>query len=161
MTDHSEDMRPNNVAVIFIAASPERIWSALTDGAISPNYFMGSRVEVGDVGGDYAVVSGDQRTVSGKVLARDPPRRLRVTWVVPTPPGMAFPNCEVEFEIEPAETPDGAEVSKLTVSEFVDGPVPPKFQRAGRTGWALITSGLKSWLETGAPMPAVKLAPPK
>ncbi|MBI1360922.1 MAG: ATPase [Alphaproteobacteria bacterium] len=161
MTVHPDDMTLNNISVIFIAASPERIWAALTDGGISPNYFMGSRVEVGDVGEDYGVFNGEQRTVSGTVLVRDPPRRLRVTWNVPAPPGMKFPACEVEFEIERAEAPKGGDVSKLTVCEFVDGPVPPKFQRAGRTGWALITSSLKSWLETGAAMPAVKLNPPE
>ncbi|HVY88254.1 MAG TPA: SRPBCC domain-containing protein [Hyphomonadaceae bacterium] len=150
----------NNIAIVFITASPHRVWDALTDPEVSAKYFMNSRVTVGPVGGDYIVAANGQVSVSGKVLVREPPRRLRVTWVVPAPSGMKFPNCEVEFLIEAAETTDGSDVTKLTVSEFTNGPVDPKFQRAGRTGWALITSGLKSWLETGAPLPRVKLQPP-
>lgn len=147
---------PNNIAVLFIAAPLEKVWAALIgeDAAVRP--FMGQPVEVGEVGGRYAVGEG----VTGEVLAKDPPYRLRVTWVVQGPPGVALPKCEVEYLIEPAETPGGGDVMKLTVSEFVDGPVPPQFVRAGRTGWGLITSNLKTWLETGNALPAVKLQPP-
>jgi uncharacterized protein YndB with AHSA1/START domain len=150
----------NSIAIIFIAASPQRVWDALTDSEASAKYFMDNRVTVGPVGGDYIVSSNGQTSVSGKVLVRDAPHRLRVAWVLPTPAGMKFPNCEVEFLIETAETPAGGEVVKLTVSEFTDGLVPPQFQRAGRTGWALITSNLKSRLETGQPLPRVKLQAP-
>lgn len=151
----------NNVSVVFIAAPVERIWAALTDAKISPNYFMGSRVEVGEVGEPYRVGRDDGWAVTGMVLAKDPPNRLRVTWVVQAPPGVALPNCEVEYLIEAAVTPQGGAVAKLTVSEFVDGPVPPQFRTAGRTGWGLITSNLKTYLETGSPLPAVKLEPPQ
>jgi uncharacterized protein YndB with AHSA1/START domain len=152
-----DDWTLNNVAVVFIAAPAAKVWAALTgeDAAVRP--FMGQPVEVGEVGGRYAVGEG----VTGEVLAKAAPHRLRVTWVVQGPPGVALPNCEVEYLIEPAHTPDGGEVVKLTVSEFVDGPVPPQFVRAGRTGWGLITSNLKTWLETGRALPAVKLEPPQ
>ena len=146
----------NNIAVVFIAAPATKVWAALVgEGDARP--FMGQPVEVGEVGGRYAVGEG----VTGEVLAKDPPRRLRVTWVVGAPPGVALPNCQVEYLIEPAETPQGGEVIKLTVSEFVDGPAPPKFVHAGRTGWALIVSNLKTWAETGQALPAVKLEPPQ
>jgi uncharacterized protein YndB with AHSA1/START domain len=151
----------NNIAVVFIAAPVERVWAALTDATISPNYFMGSRVEVGEVGEPYRVGREDGWAVTGVVLAKAPPNRLRVTWVVQAPPGVTLPNCEIEYAVEAAVTPQGGAVAKLTVSEFVDGPVPPQFVNAGRTGWALITSNLKTYLETGAPLPSVKLEPPQ
>jgi uncharacterized protein YndB with AHSA1/START domain len=151
----------NNVAVVFIAAPVERVWSALTDAATSANYFMGSRVEVGEVGGPYCIGRDDGWGVTGVVLVKAPPSHLRVTWVVQAPPGVALPNCQVDYLIETAVTPQGGTVAKLTVSEFVDGPVPPQFRTAGRTGWGLITSNLKTYLETGAPLPTVKLEPPQ
>lgn len=156
-----DDWILNNVAIVFIAAPAEKVWEALTDSEISERYFMGSRVEVGEVGGRYAVGRGDVWSVTGEVLAKQPPRRLRVTWVVEAPPGMTLPRCEVEYLIEPAATPEGGEVVKLTVSEFVDELPPPRFKRAGATGWGLITSGLKTFLETGRALPAVKLEPPQ
>ncbi|HYD45647.1 MAG TPA: SRPBCC domain-containing protein [Phenylobacterium sp.] len=154
MTDDTWGL--NNIAVVFIAAPAEKVWAALVGEDPVARPFMGQPVEVGEVGGRYAVGEG----VTGEVLAKDRPHRLRVTWVVPAPPGVALPNCEVEYLIEPAETPQGGEVVKLTVYEFTDGPVPPQFKRAGAIGWGLITSNLKTWLETGQALPAVKLQPP-
>jgi uncharacterized protein YndB with AHSA1/START domain len=154
------DWTLNNIAIVFIASTPERIWKALTDSTDSVHAFLGDGATVGEVGGDFAIVYDGQPRVTGKVLVRDEPSLLRVTWVVPTPPGMKFPNCEVEYRIETAETSDGKSVVRLTVSEFVDGPVPPQFRDAGRIGWSLILSRIKSWIETGQPLPMVRLRPP-
>lgn len=152
----SDDWILNNIAIVFIAAPAEKVWAALVGEDPVARPFMGQPVEVGELGGRYAVGEG----VTGEVLVKEPAHRLRVTWVVGAPPGVTLPNCEVEYLIEPAETPQGGEVVKLTVSEFVDGPVPAPFARAGRTGWALIASNLKTWLETGGALPSVKLQPP-
>lgn len=150
----------NHCVVSFIAAPVEQVWKALTDPVMSQAYFMGARVEVGEKGGRYAVIR-DRPDVTGKVLIKEPPARLRVTWEVETQPSAALPNCEVEFLVEPAVTPDGGEVVKLTVSEFVDGEVPSRFVAAGRNGWGLIVSGLKTYLESGKPLPKVALNPPR
>jgi hypothetical protein len=32
----------------------------------------------------------------------------------------------------------------------------PQFVEPGRNGWAIILSGIKSIIETGAPLPAIK-----
>ncbi len=155
----SGDWRLNNCVVAFIAAPVEQVWHALTDPEMSKAYFMGAAVEVGDEGGRYAVVR-DKPDVTGKVLVKEPPTRLRVTWEVEAPSSVALPSCEVEYLVEPASTPDGGEVTKLTVSEFVDGEVPSRFMVAGRNGWGLIVSGLKTYLESGKPLARVVLGPP-
>lgn len=156
----SGDWHLNNCVVAFIQAPVEQVWQALTDPQMTSAYFMGATVEVGKEGGRY-VVMRDKADVTGKVLIKEPPTRLRVTWEVEAPRSVTLPNCEVEFLVEPAATPDGGEVTKLTVSEFVDGEVPSRFMVAGRNGWGLIVSGLKTYLESGQPLPRVALNPPR
>jgi uncharacterized protein YndB with AHSA1/START domain len=156
----SGDWRLNNCVVAFIQAPVEQVWQALTDPQMSKVYFMEGAVEVGDEGGRYTVTR-DKADVTGKVLVKEPPTRLRVTWEVEAPRNLTLPNCEVEFLVEPAATSEGGEVTKLTVSEFVDGEVPSRFVAAGRNGWGLIVSGLKTYLESGQPLPRVALNPPR
>lgn len=155
----SGDWRLNHCVVAFIAAPVEQVWKALTDPTMTKAYFMGAAVEVGKPGGRFAVVR-DKPDVTGQVLIKEPPTRLRVTWEVEAPPSITLPSCEVEFLVEPAATPEGGEVAKLTISEFVDGEAPARFVVAGRNGWGLIVSGLKTYLESGKPLPKVALNPP-
>ena len=54
--------KPKTVYVTYIAATPEKVWQALTDPAFSKQYFFG-----------FAV---DRRTLS-PALARRPPARQR------------------------------------------------------------------------------------
>ena len=157
----SGDWHLNNCVVAFIAAPVEQVWQALTDPQMTCAYFIGATVEVGEQGGRYTVTRDKKADVTGKVLIKEPPSRLRVTWEVEAPRNITLPNCEVEYLVEPAATPDGGEVTRLTVSEFVDGEVPSRFVVAGRTGWGLIVSGLKTYLESGQPLPRVALNPPR
>ena len=155
----SGDWHLNNCVVAFIAAPVQQVWQALNDPQMSKAYFIGATVEVGEEGGRYTVTRDKKADVTGKVLVKETPTRLRVTWEVEAPRNITLPSCEVEYLIEPAATPAGGEVTKLTVSEFVDGEVPPRFVVAGRNGWGLIVSGLKTYLESGEPLPRVVLTP--
>jgi len=145
--------KPKAVHIIHIAAPAQKIWDALTDSALSPSYFFGNRFEFGQSGGDFRVIQPDGQVNSqGKVLVRDEPRVLRVTWDVVIYPDMrAETPGEVEFRLE-----DLGGVVRLTVSEFNRPPGAEKYQNAAREGWSLILSGIKSILETGAPMPQVQ-----
>ena len=107
---------------------------------------MRSRVTVGDVGEAYRLERDDGWEVDGTVLVKEPPYRLRVTWRIKTPPDVVMPNCDVEYLIEPALIPGAKSTTKLTVNSYVDGPVPPPFLNASRTGWAMITRNLKDYL---------------
>ena len=141
-----QEWQLNSVVEVFIDASVERLWAALTEAADTEQYFMRSRVTVGDVGEAYRLERDDGWEVDGTVLAKEPPYKLRVTWRIKTPPDLVMPNCEVEYLIEPALTPDAKSTTKLTVNSYVDGPVPPPFLNASRTGWAMITRNLKEYL---------------
>jgi uncharacterized protein YndB with AHSA1/START domain len=134
------------VVEVFIDASVERLWAALTEASDTEQYFMRSRVRVGDVGEAYRLEREDGWEVEGTVLAKEPPYRLRVTWRTKTPPDLVMPNCEVEFLIEPTLSPEAKSTTKLTVNSYVDGPMPALFLNASRTGLAMVTRNLKEYL---------------
>src|ERR1700735_4178276 len=136
----------SSVVEVFIDASVERLWAALTDAVDTKQYFMRSRVTVGDVGEAYRLERDDGWQVEGTVLAKDPPHRLRVTWRMKTPPDLVMPNSEVEYLLEPTLIAHTKPTTKLTVTSYVDGPVPPPFLNASRTGWTMITRNLKEYL---------------
>ncbi|HYG27618.1 MAG TPA: SRPBCC domain-containing protein, partial [Caulobacteraceae bacterium] len=93
----------------------------------------------------------------GKVLIRDEPRLLRVTWKVVSVEGLQdAPPGEVEWRLD-----DLGEVTRLTVSEYGRPPQMAKFNEAARQGWSLILSGLKTLVETGRPMPAIAPESPR
>jgi uncharacterized protein YndB with AHSA1/START domain len=141
-----QEWQLDNVAEVFVDVSAERLWAALTEAADTEQYFMRSRVTVGDVGEAYRLERDDGWHVDGTVLAKEPPNRLRITWRIKTPPDLAMPNCEVEYLIEPALISEAKSRTKLTVYSYVDGLVPPQFANASRTGWAMITRNLKDYL---------------
>ena len=141
-----QEWQLNSGVEVVVDVSAERLWAALTEAADTEQYFMRSRVTAGDVGEAYRLEREDGWEVDGTVLVKDPPYRLRVTWRIKTPPDLAMPNCEVEYLIEPAIAPGEKPATKLTVNSFVDGPLPPPFLNASRTGWAMITRNLKEYL---------------
>jgi uncharacterized protein YndB with AHSA1/START domain len=50
--------KPNTVYVTYIAATPERVWQALTDAAFTRQYFFGFAVEVEPrAGGDFKLLA--------------------------------------------------------------------------------------------------------
>ena len=141
-----QEWQVNSLVEVFVDASMERLWAALTESADTEQYFMRSRVTVGDVGQAYRLEREDGWEVDGTVLTKEPPFRLRVSWRIKTPPDLVMPNCEVEYLIEPAVVAEPKSTSKLTVISYVDGPVPPPFLNASRTGWTMITRNLKEYL---------------
>ena len=94
-----QEWQLNSVVEVFVDASVERLWEAPTETADTEQYFMRSRVTVGDVGEAYRLERDDGWEVDGTVLAKEPPCRLRVTWQIKTPPDLVMPNCELEYLI--------------------------------------------------------------
>jgi len=147
MVETSE--RPSFVYATYITTTPERLWEALTSGDFTRRYWFGQRIESEwRVGAPVRLVAEDgSLTVSGEVLEADAPRRLAYSFRAE---GSAESRSEghshVSMEIEPL----GSAV-KLTVVH--DG-----FKAGSRVltgisgGWPKILSGLKTLLETGAPL---------
>jgi uncharacterized protein YndB with AHSA1/START domain len=152
------EFKPKTVYVIYVAATPEQVWQALTSPDFTQRYFFGRTVGIEpEVGGAFVLRMPDGRIdVQGRVLDYDPPRKLAVTWRVEWNDDMRqLPECLVTYEIAPA-----GDAVRLTLTESYSWEVPDAMLAGGRSGWPAILSSLKSVLETGKPM-AIKLDPPK
>ncbi|CAL75238.1 conserved hypothetical protein [Bradyrhizobium sp. ORS 278] len=150
--------KPATAYTIYIAASPEKVWQALTSDEFSRQYFFGFAVEAELlVGGAFIVRTPDgSEHINGRVIVCEPPFRLTITWDVNWP-GLveALGRTLVTYEIEQA-----GDAVRLTMTEAHERPLSDDILSGGRQGWPAILSSLKSLLETGKPL-AVKMAPPE
>jgi uncharacterized protein YndB with AHSA1/START domain len=131
---------------IFINATPEQVWAAITKPEFTERYFYGVRIEVRD-GRRYSSMGG--LDWDEEVLEADPPRRLVHRWVSAYDPEMA---AEEPSRVTWALEPQGEGTTKLTVVH--DGlEAAPKTAAGVAGGWSYVLSNLKTLLETGSPLP--------
>lgn len=151
---------------VWIKASPEAIWDAITKPEWTDRYGYTGLVEY-DLrpGGAFRSVAGPTMEaagftgtmVDGEVLEADPPRKLVQTWRMLMDPGMQAEGfSQLTYEIE--QTAEG--VSRLTVTHELESTPGLAAMVAGEDeasgaggGWAWILSDLKSLLETGERLP--------
>ena len=153
-----KNFKPAIVYTIYIAATPEKVWQALTSAEFSRKYFFGNAVDVDlRVGGAYIVRTPDGALhISGEVIECDPPRKLTVTFNVNWPALVEkLGPTLVTYEIEQA-----GDAVKLTLIQSQDRTISDDILSGGRQGWPAILSSLKSVLETGNPL-SVQMAPPQ
>ncbi len=137
---------------VFIKASAEQIWDAITKPEHTSRYFHGSHVEAElRPGGKFWYHSPDRSQLwgDGKVLELEPPRRLVTTWHALWDEQVSREKpSRVIWEIEPQ--PRG--YCKLTVvhDQLEDAPVTA--DHVSGAGWMHVLSGLKTLVETGRPM---------
>ena len=136
---------------VFVRTTPEQLWDAITKPEFTSKYFYGSLIEsTWEQGAPYAGWAGDrsQQYVDGEVIEASPPRKLVTTWrALYDPETAAEPFSRVTWEIEPA----GDGVTKLTVVHD-ELEASPKTAENVAGGWSFVLSGLKTLLETGAPL---------
>jgi uncharacterized protein YndB with AHSA1/START domain len=148
---------PHTIYTIYIVATPEQVWQALTTAEFSREYFSGFGVELEEhVGGRFVLRAPDgSEHISGEVLVCERPKRLSVTFNVNWP-GLveALGQTLVSYDIEEAGDAVG-----LTMTESGERPIDEDIRSGGATGWPAILSGLKSLLETGKAL-AIRMEPP-
>src|SRR5437879_878540 len=153
-----DNFKPAIVYTIYIAATPEKVWEALTTAEFSRKYFSGVAIEADlKVGGAFIARAPDGSVhISGEVIECDPPKKLTVTWNV-NRPGLVekLGPTLVTYEIE-----QSGESVKLTMLQSHDRPISDDILSGGRQGWPAILSSLKSVLETGSPL-VIKMEPPR
>jgi uncharacterized protein YndB with AHSA1/START domain len=133
---------------VFIKATPDRIWEAIVKPEFTAKYFHGARI-VNDAQRHISHGPDGDLWGEGPVLEFDPPRRLVHEWRSMYDPDMAQEQpSRVTWEIEPVD--DG--YCKLTLThDELDG-APKTAASVSGAGWMFVLSGLKTLLETGAPL---------
>jgi uncharacterized protein YndB with AHSA1/START domain len=136
---------------VFVRATPEQLWDAITKPEFTSKYFYGSVIEsTWEQGAPYAGWASDrsQQYVDGEVIEASPPRKLVTTWrALYDPETAGEPFSRVTWEIEPA----GDGVTKLTVVHD-ELEASPKTAENVAGGWSFVLSALKTLLETGEPL---------
>jgi uncharacterized protein YndB with AHSA1/START domain len=156
------------VYAVYIKATPQAIWDAITKPEWTERYGYTALVEY-DLrpGGSYRAVPSEAMkkagaemgypipdvAVDGEVIEADPPNKLVQTWRMlmdPTMAGEGF--TRLTWEIQEMQ----AGVSKLTVVHDLEGAPKLAGMLAGKMepegaggGWSEVLSDLKTLLETG------------
>jgi uncharacterized protein YndB with AHSA1/START domain len=133
---------------VFIKATPEAIWEAITEPEFTERYFYGARIENTaerhrSLGPDGSVW-GDE-----PMYEFDPPRRLVQGWRSLYDPELAEEGeSRVTWEIQPQE---GGYCLLTVTHDRLEG-APKTAESVSGTGWMIVLSGLKTLLETGKPL---------
>lgn len=137
--------KPKFVYVIYIAASPDSVWQALTDPNTTEKYWFGYRVKADGRAGDRmtAFNPAGRKAHDDPIIESDPPRRLVYGW---KPLYKDLPDersSRVTFVLEPFK---GQTRLTVTHDEFDEGS--RMFEMISK-GWPAVLSSLKSYLEVG------------
>ena len=148
---------------VWIKATPQAIWDAITDPEWTDRYGYQGRVDIdlrpgghfqaGASAGMKAHGSPDV-VIDGEVIEADPPRKLVQTWhPIWSEEAAAERPTRLTYEIEEGE----GGVCKLTLVHDVAGAPSVALMVSGGLehtgaggGWAFVLSDLKTLLETGS-----------
>jgi uncharacterized protein YndB with AHSA1/START domain len=132
---------------VFIRATPEQIWEAITKPEFTSKYFHG--VTIDTTPEERRSFQGSEVKNVADVLEYEPPRRLVHSWISYYDPEMAAEEpSRVSWEIEPQE---GDYCLLTVVHDQLEG-APKTAEGVSGPGWMMVLSGLKTLLETGEPL---------
>ena len=163
MTTMEQTAVTTQVYRVYIKATPQAIWDAITKPEWTQRYGYGGRAEYElKPGGKYRVAAPPEMQamgmpetlLDGEVIEADPPRKLVQTWHALWDEGViAERPTRVTWDIEE----DDGGVTRVTVTHDLEGAPIHAAQVAsearlhqGGGGWNLILSDLKTLLETGS-----------
>ena len=162
MIDTTENTTTTQIHRVYIRATPEAVWEAITTPEWSARYGYGGRVEYelrpggayrAHASEEFLAAGAPEVVVDGEVIEADPPRRLVQTWRMLMDDDLRAEGfTRLTYELEPAE----GGVTRLTLTHDLEGA--PRLaamvggeleDRGAGGGWAWVLSDLKSLLETG------------
>jgi uncharacterized protein YndB with AHSA1/START domain len=133
---------------VFIRATPEQIWEAITTPEFTARYFYGARI-TNSADGHRALGPQGEVWADDPVFEFEPPRRLVHQWRSLYDADLAAEEpSRVTWEIEPQE---GGYCLLSVTHDRLEG-APKTAESVSGTGWMMVLSGLKTLLETGQPM---------
>ena len=162
MTTMTETNVTTQIYRVYIKATPQAIWDAITQPEWTERYGYGGRGEYElRPGGSYRGYTSEEMrahgapdlAVDGEILEADPPNKLVQTWRMLMDPDLAAEGfTRLTYEI--AEREGG--LSRLTVTHELEGAPRTAALMRGELedqgaggGWSFVLSGLKTVLETG------------
>ena len=163
MSTDTETAVTTQVYRVYIKATPQAIWDAITKPEWNVRFGYPGRLEYDlHPGGTFRAIAPPEAQAmgmpealaDGEVLETDPPRRLVQTWRFLYEPLLAEGFTRLTWDVEE----DDGGVTRLTVTHELENAPMTAEQVAsvariheGGGGWALILSDLKTLLETGKP----------
>jgi uncharacterized protein YndB with AHSA1/START domain len=135
------------VYVTYIRATPEKLWSALTDAEFMKQYWFGVHCESQwTAGSSWKLVYPDGRiTDVGEIVEAVSPRRLVIRWQHQDKPEL---KAEGESRCT-MELASSGPAARLSITHTI-GCERSSFIMAVSAAWPMVISNLKSLLETGA-----------
>jgi uncharacterized protein YndB with AHSA1/START domain len=147
---------------VYIKATPQAIWDAITKPEWTERYGYGGRAEyelrpggayLGTTNEGMRAMGAPDVAVDGEVIEVDPPRKLVQTWRMVMDEEMAKEGfTRLTYEIEVGK----GGVTRLTVTHDLQGAPKLALMIGGGLedtgaggGWSWVLSGLKTLLETG------------
>lgn len=140
-----------HVFEIYIRADADAVWRALTDPEFTSQYFYGSSF-VGELtaGSNYRYDTPTGPAIEGVIEEVDPGSRLVMSFRFSGAEFAAEPASRVEWDV----TPIDERITRLTLRHGDLFQSPLTWDRV-RMGWLPVIDGLKTLLETGAPLGAI------
>jgi uncharacterized protein YndB with AHSA1/START domain len=165
MTAPTQTAVTTQVYRVYIKATPQAIWDAITQPEWTEKYGYGGRgVYELRPGGAYRgytseamrAMGAPELAIDGEVVEADPPHKLVLTWRMLMDESMIAEGfTRLTYEISESKGP----VTKLTVTHELEGaPILAHLMSGGMEdggaggGWNWILSDLKTLLETGDPL---------
>jgi uncharacterized protein YndB with AHSA1/START domain len=174
MTSTAEIGVTTKTFTVYIGATPEAIWDAITTSEWTQQYGYRTGVDFDLRPGGVALalanegmkqVGSPDVVIDGEVIEATPPRKLVQTWRMLFEEDLAAEAfSRLTWELEPPDPNDSMAVpgtTKVTVTHDLEGApttanlVSGSVPRAGG-GWPFILSDLKTLLETGKPLGGIR-----
>ncbi len=132
--------------VTYIRATPEKVWSALTDVELMSKYWFGVECESQWTAGSSwkLVYPGGLITDAGEIIEAEPLRRLVIRWQHQNKPELKAEGpskCVMELKSNGLAT-------KLSITHTIERQK-SNFIAVVSGAWPMVISNLKSLLETG------------
>jgi len=143
------ELRPHHVNRIAIKATPEQVWHALTDPAMTSKFWYNGSIRAEWKAGTSYEIWNPQGKVQakGELLLVEPPRKLVMTWRLTSLAETADEaDSRITWEIDPHAEFEGVTLVTVIHDNYEKA---PNTARVLEQGLPVVLSGMKTLLETG------------